>query len=365
MSAVVVDFPLVPVIAISGHVATSIWRAHGKTTRCRRSPPHWPCVQELTVQCGSGMCQRHSRAPAPARQRLTSRSREDFAVFSPAACASEILRLVVVEGDDVQRSPSSSARAASETWTCRGRKTATRFPANVVTGIKAHLNLSVARPARAPAPRRRSRSGDHDLRTRSSRAARVVVDRRHLEHALAGQLERDDLHDHRRPLRQTSNRPPTIASTISCLIGNRDRAAAARPSASEPGVAHEDRGRRRVEPEKPRLAPITAPQSDRQLAGAGDDSGSADIRRTRRCPRDRRMTPKRRRDHDRHDRQTVETVGEIDRVAGTDDDECAQAGRTTHPRLNTSSFEERKRRATWRSCRGAGLRERRAGRRPR
>ena len=37
------------------------------------------------------------------------------------------------------------------------------------------------------------------------------------------------------------------------------------------------------------------------------------------------MTPKERgRDHDRHDGQSVQAVGQVDRVAGADDDEAAE-----------------------------------------
>jgi hypothetical protein len=55
----------------------------------------------------------------------------------------------------------------------------------------------------------------------------------------------------------TTNSPPTIASTISCLAATARRAerAAQRQRA---GIAHEDHGRRRVEPQEAEAAPISA-----------------------------------------------------------------------------------------------------------
>src|SRR5487761_2288691 len=85
--------------------------------------------------------------------------------------------------------------------------TATFLPAKTVMGIM------LCRPGRAGAlsqlQRREARKRQHhrdnpeaddDLRLGPAELLVVVMDRRHPEHALAGQLERHDLHDHRHRL---------------------------------------------------------------------------------------------------------------------------------------------------------------------
>ncbi len=60
-----------------------------------------------------------------------------------------------------------------------------------------------------------------------------------------------------------------MASTISCLVRPRCRPSSA-AERQRAGIAHEDHGRRRIEPQKPRPAPMKRAADDGQLAGAGD-----------------------------------------------------------------------------------------------
>ena len=117
-----------------------------------------------------------------------------------------------------------------------------------------------------------------------------------------------------------TNRPPMMASTISCLVAT----AIAPSSAAErqrAGVAHEDLRRRRVEPEKAEAGADQRAADHRQLAGAGHEIDLQIVGEHRVAGEIGDDAEGRRGDHHRHDRETVEAVGEIDRIAGADDDE--------------------------------------------
>ncbi len=89
----------------------------------------------------------------------------------------------------------------------------------------------------------------------------------HAEHALAGHLKEatwittDNV--------SRTKRPPTIASTISCLVAT--AMAPNAPQRQRPGIAHEDHGRRRVEPEEAETC------SDQRAADDGEFGGSGDV----------------------------------------------------------------------------------------
>ncbi len=72
---------------------------------------------------------------------------------------------------------------------------------------------------------------------------------------------------------------------------------------------------------KPRPAPRTAPQQDRELAGAGHVVDLQIIGEHRVAGQIRDHAEARGGDHHRHDGKPIETVGEVHRVAGADDDE--------------------------------------------
>ena len=153
-----------------------------------------------------------------------------------------------------------------------------------------------------------------------------MVDRRHPEHALAGELERDHLHDHRH--RFEHEQPADDGEHDLVLGGDRDRAehAAERERA---GVAHEDRGRRRVEPEEAEAGADHRAAQHRELAGAGDVVDLQIVGEHRVAGEIGDHAEARRRDHHRHDGETVEPVGQVHRVAGADDDEGAEQRRRT------------------------------------
>ena len=180
---------------------------------------------------------------------------------------------------------------------------------------------------------------DHDLRLGPAHLLEVMVDRRHPEHALAGELERDHLHDHRH--RFEHEQPADDRQHDLVLGGDRDRAehAAERERA---GVAHEDRRRRRVEPEEAEAGADHRAAQHRELAGAGDVVDLQIVGEARVAGEIGDDAEAQRRDHHRHDGEPVEAVGEVHRVAGADDDEGAEHEEEPAERQH-QLLEERKR----------------------
>src|SRR5208282_4357980 len=125
--------------------------------------------------------------------------------------------------------------------------TATFLPAKVVTGITTKLPQL---QGREPGQREHDRDNpetNNDLRLGPAELLEMVVDRRHLEDALSGQLERHHLDDDGDRLEHEQAADDGEHDLV--LGGDRNGAdhAAERQRA---GIAHEDRGRRCVEPEK-------------------------------------------------------------------------------------------------------------------
>src|ERR1700676_3908371 len=73
--------------------------------------------------------------------------------------------------------------------------TATFFPAKVVTGIMARLSQLQGRQPGEREHDRNDPDANDDLRLGPAELLEMMVDRRHLEHALAGELKRHHLHD--------------------------------------------------------------------------------------------------------------------------------------------------------------------------
>ena len=73
----------------------------------------------------------------------------------------------------------------------------------------------------------------------------MMVDRRHLEHALAGELERHHLHDDRH---RFEHEQPADDRQHDLVLGRHRDGADHAAERERTGIAHEDRGRRRVEP---------------------------------------------------------------------------------------------------------------------
>ena len=104
------------------------------------------------------------------------------------------------------------------------------------------------------------------------------------------------------------------------LDGHRDRAeqAAERQRA---GVAHENLRGRRIEPEKADAGADQRAADDDEIAGLRHVI-DAEIAREEKIADEIGDQPERRGgDHHRHDREAIETVGQIHRIAEGDDDE--------------------------------------------
>src|SRR3954452_8237098 len=150
------------------------------------------CFAISTDQCGAGCV---SGAPGVRinaekfAQEMVRRS----AVMKPACAALATLSAL--------SSPATtSAPPAFSAWQLASPEppspnTATVLPAKQVTGIKVSPQLQ----RRKPDQRQHHRDDpepDHDLRLGPAFLFEMMVQRRHPEDALAGQLERDHLHDH-------------------------------------------------------------------------------------------------------------------------------------------------------------------------
>ena len=93
----------------------------------------------------------------------------------------------------------------------------------------------------------------------------MVVDRRHAEHALAGELERGDLHHHRQGLDHEHAAHDEEHDFLAHDDGDDAERGAQRQRAD---VAHEDLGRVGVEPEEGEAGPRHRGAEDRQFASA-------------------------------------------------------------------------------------------------
>src|SRR5665213_1089748 len=244
VSAVVVDLPLVPVMATSGQLRP--WLSC-MAARSRQNNSISPMIStscwraSRTVQCGSGWV---SGTPGASTNAETSRQSISFrlCVLMPAALACSSLAVASSKAM-TSAPPATSACAASRPEPPRP-KTATVLSAKVVMGIKKLSQLQRGQP-RQRQHHRHDPEADDDLRFGPAQLFVVMMDRRHLEHALAGQLERHDLHDYRHGFQNEKAADDREHDLM--LDGDRDGAehAAKRERA---GVAHEDRSGRCVEP---------------------------------------------------------------------------------------------------------------------
>ena len=148
-----------------------------------------------------------------------------------------------------------------------------------------------------------------------------MVQRRHAEDAATGQLERDHLHDHRNGFEHEQ----TADHRQHDLVLGRDRDRAKQSAERErAGVAHEDRRRRRVEPEKAEARTEHRATQHDQLAAPDDEVDLQVVRIDRVADQIGDECETQGRDHHRADRQSVEPVSQVHRIAGADDDERAE-----------------------------------------
>src|ERR1700726_2270391 len=318
MSAVVVDLPLVPVMATNG--ASGACRRRSRQNNSMSPITSTPASRAIsTLQCGLGWV---SGAPgvSTSAAKLAQEALRKSMVTKWARAASANLS-----------APSSPAKTlappALSAWQLARPdpprpNTATLLPAKEVTGIMIVCSPQLERGEAGQRQHHRDDpEPDHDLRLGPAQLLEMMMDRRHLEDALARELEGRNLHDHRNRFQHEQSADHGQHDLV--LDGDRDRTehAAERERA---GVAHEDRGRRRVEPEKSEARAEQRAAQHRELAGArdivdlqivGEDHVAGEIGdQAKACGCN----------HDRDDCEPVETVGQIDGIAGADNDESAE-----------------------------------------
>src|ERR1700726_1466591 len=227
MSAVVVDLPLVPVMATNG--ASGACRRRSRQNNSMSPITSTPASRAIsTLQCGLGWV---SGAPgvSTSAAKLAQEALRKSMVTKWARAASANLS-----------APSSPAKTlappALSAWQLARPdpprpNTATLLPAKEVTGIMIVCSPQLERGEAGQRQHHRDDpEPDHDLRFGPAQLLEMVMDRRHPEDALAGELERRHLHD-------------------LMFDRNRDRAKHA-AERQRTGIAHEDRRRRRVEPQE-------------------------------------------------------------------------------------------------------------------
>src|SRR5580658_8266160 len=247
-SAVVVDLPLVPVMATNG--ASGAWRRRSRQNSSISPITSTPaCRAASTLQCGKGWV---SGAPgvSTSAAKFAHETLRKSAVTKPAFAASASCA--------APSSPAiTSAPPARKAWQLASPdppspNTATVLPAKEVTGIMTRPSFrnddGTKFPKASPQLQRRKTGQrqhhrddpepDDDLRFGPAQLLEMVMQRRHPEDSLAGELERDHLHDHRDRLQheQTADhRQHDLVFDRNC-----DRAEHT-AERQRSGVAHEDR----------------------------------------------------------------------------------------------------------------------------
>ena len=116
----------------------------------------------------------------------------------------------------------------------------------------------------------------------------------------------------------TTKSPPTIASTISCLVATAI-APSAPPSASEPVSPMNTAAGGALYQRNPSPPPISAATKISDLAGPGHEMHAEVVGEVDPPDHVGDHPERARRDHHRHDRQPVEPVGQVHRVGRADD----------------------------------------------
>ena len=176
----------------------------------------------------------------------------------------------------------------------------------------------------------------------------MVVQRRHLEQAAAlavaalGVLEPADLQHHRQRFDDEDAAHDRQHDFLPHDHGDGAQGAAQRQRAD---VAHEHLRRVRVEPQERQARARHRGAEDQQLAGAGN-VGKQQVFRIHRAAGHVGKDPKRRTDHDhRHDRQPIQPIGQVDRIARTHDHQVAQDHEAEHAKRIADFLEERQQQA--------------------
>src|SRR5437868_3197733 len=217
-----------------------------------------------TLQCGTGWVSGTPGASTRAAKFAQETLRKS-AVMKPACVALATFSAL--------SSPAiTSAPPAFKAWQDASPEpprpnTATVLSANDVTGIIDRSPQLQRRQAGERQHHRDDPEADHDLRLGPAELLEMVMDRRHPEDALAGELERHHLHDDGDRLQHEQSADHREHDLVLHRDRNRTQHAAKRERA---GVAHEDRGRWRVEPEEAEAGSQQCTAEHRELASAGD-----------------------------------------------------------------------------------------------
>jgi hypothetical protein len=142
ISAVVVDFPLVPVIAMNGLPGACARRSRTKISTSPMISTPW-LLARSTVQCGLGWVSGTPGASTSVSTDAQSSSRRS-ATGIPAALAASTWAGLSSQAE-TSAPPATRDLAVANPEPPRP-KSATRLPRNVDAGIIDHLSFSVARP---------------------------------------------------------------------------------------------------------------------------------------------------------------------------------------------------------------------------
>jgi hypothetical protein len=152
----------------------------------------------------------------------------------------------------------------------------------------------------------------------------VVVDRRHVEHPLAGQLEDADLDDHRDRL---DDEQPAEHDEQQLGVGDDGDAGERAADRQRAGVAHEDLGGEAFHHRKPKQAPIAAAATSAMSSGSRHLVAlrEAGLQHAGLAELPEADDDVRREDHERGaGREAVEPVGEVHGVARRGDDQVGE-----------------------------------------
>ena len=250
-----------------------------KLTAVRTGPAGTGSYQVSVTQLSSAYQHWYTYAPSASDDSITVGGRSyaitagsDLATIANTinADASGVVYASAVTAADGTKYLALSSRktgsALANDFSVSGSGTAlfTEDPAKLVTGITASPQLQ----RRQSGKRQHDRNdpeADDNLRLGPALLLEVMVQRRHHEHALSRKLERNDLHDYRHRLKHEQ---ATDDTEYYLVFGSHSDRAEQAAKCERTGVAHEDRGRRSVEPEKAHPCPNHGTAKHRKFAGS-------------------------------------------------------------------------------------------------
>src|SRR5262245_3494966 len=280
MSVVVVDLPFVPVMAISRpftnrHANSSspmISTPHARAasnTGCSTGTPGLVTIKSADVNVSTLWPPSSSRTPSALRRSARSNvSRISVSVTSAPRLAAS--------------SAAAMPLRAAPTTTTRRPRTENTFASTPSP------QLQRRQTEQRKDDRHDHKARDH-LRLTPSDQFEVMVNRRHLEHALAGELEGGDLDDHRE---RFHDEHAADDRQQQFLLDQDRHGSQGTTERQRSHIAHEDVGGIRVVPEEPEACPDESPAKDRQLAGWSEPDEqqilrehgvSRDVRERRKC----------------------------------------------------------------------------------